>query len=337
MLTNAPNRTYPYTTLVYVTSHFGSAGWFSGSGVMIDANDVLTAAHLVYGADTGAADEVDVTVAQQGTDQPYGPSMRAGRFEYNTISDHGGVEDATSGQNDLAVIGLSKPVGSQSGTMALQPDFTGGTVNVTGYPASSGVGVEVTQTGTVTPDPLFATLNYGTVTASPGASGGPVWTQGTTGGASVVGVVATTAFAARLTAASVAQIQSWELKNKDLIGQGAPDATGFDRSYYLANNPDIAAAGVDPAAHYAAFGWREGRNPDSLFNTQYYLANNPDVRAAGIDPLMHYAAFGWREGREPSAAFDAVKYLADNPDVKAAGINPVVHYLSFGLREQRQV
>lgn len=334
-LTVTPNRTYPYTTLVYVTAHFANVGWFSGSGVMIDGNDVLTAAHLVYSADYGVADEVDVAPAAQGTDLPYG-TLRAGRFEYNPINDHGGAEDRASAQNDLAVVGLSQALGAKTGTMALKPDFSGGTVNLTGYPVSSGTAVQVTQSGTVTPNLLFNTLDYGSVTASAGASGGPLWVQDAAGPA-VVGVVATDSFAAQLTAASVAQIQSWEVQNKDLIGQGVPDATGFDRSFYLANNPDVAGAGVDPYAHYQAFGWREGRDPNALFNDRYYLANNPDVRAAGVNPLTHYIAFGWREGREPSATFDAVRYLADNPDVKAAGINPVIHYLTYGVREKRVI
>lgn len=34
---------------------------------------------------------------------------------------------------------------------------------------------------------------------------------------------------------------------------------GFDPCEYLAANPDVAAAGVDPVAHYQHFGWREGR------------------------------------------------------------------------------
>ena len=41
----------------------------------------------------------------------------------------------------------------------------------------------------------------------------------------------------------------------------------FDPVYYLAQNPDIAAAGADPYGHYMNQGWKEGRNPSALFNT----------------------------------------------------------------------
>ena len=41
----------------------------------------------------------------------------------------------------------------------------------------------------------------------------------------------------------------------------------FDPVYYLAQNPDIAAAGADPYGYYMNQGWKEGRNPSALFNT----------------------------------------------------------------------
>ena len=74
--------------------------------------------------------------------------------------------------------------------------------------------------------------------------------------------------------------------------------------YYLAHNPDVAAAHVDPLQHFRTFGWKEGRDPNALFDTSGYLAAYADVKAAGINPLDHYNTFGWREGRDPSADFD---------------------------------
>ena len=116
---------------------------------------------------------------------------------------------------------------------------------------------------------------------------------------------------------------------------GVAPVAEFDAAYYLANNPDVAAAGVDPAEHYATIGWKEGRNPDAFFNTDYYLNQNPDVAAAGIDPLTHYETDGWKEGRDPSADFSTSAYLQANPDVAAAGIDPLLHYLTYGAPEGR--
>jgi hypothetical protein len=109
----------------------------------------------------------------------------------------------------------------------------------------------------------------------------------------------------------------------------------FDRSYYLANNADVARNGIDPLTHYMQSGWKEGRNPSDLFNTNYYLGHNPDVRNADMNPLAHYAQSGWRENRDPSASFDTSFYLEHNPDVAAANINPLAHYMSSGRTEGR--
>ena len=110
---------------------------------------------------------------------------------------------------------------------------------------------------------------------------------------------------------------------------------GFDPVYYLRHNPDVAAAGVDPLLHFQIFGWREGRDPNALFDTAGYLAAYQDVAAAGVNPLDHYNAFGWHEGRDPSVGFDTASYLAAYPDVAAAGVNPLEHYLAFGVHEGR--
>lgn len=71
------------------------------------------------------------------------------------------------------------------------------------------------------------------------------------------------------------------------------------------------------------------------FDTAYYLAVNPEVAAAGVDPLDHFIQQGWREGRAPGPAFDVAYYLEANPDVAAAGTNPVVHYVWAGKAEGR--
>lgn len=109
----------------------------------------------------------------------------------------------------------------------------------------------------------------------------------------------------------------------------------FDPAYYLARNPDVAAAGVDPLLHYFTYGWKEGRDPSAYFDTNYYLKQNLDVAAAGVNPLLHFEAYGWKEGRQPSLVFDDAKYLAANPDVAAAGVDPLQHFMAYGQTEGR--
>ncbi len=109
----------------------------------------------------------------------------------------------------------------------------------------------------------------------------------------------------------------------------------FDSAYYLSNNPDVAAAGVDPYQHFMAHGWSEGRNPNAWFDVPYYLSQNPDVAAAGANALTHFEQHGWHENRDPSLLFSAAQYLAANPDVGAAGVDPLLHYVQNGQGEGR--
>ena len=50
-----------------------------------------------------------------------------------------------------------------------------------------------------------------------------------------------------------------------------------------------------------------------LFNRKWYLDNNPDVKASGMDPIIHYLQYGRKEGRLPSKDFKRVlSLLGDN-------------------------
>ena len=72
-----------------------------------------------------------------------------------------------------------------------------------------------------------------------------------------------------------------------------------------------------------------------FFDRNYYLKTYPDVRKADIDPLWLYIRTGWREGRNPSSIFEVSKYLINYPDVAAAQINPIIHYIRHGKDEER--
>ncbi len=145
----------------------------------------------------------------------------------------------------------------------------------------------------------------------------------------------------------------------------------FDAPWYLRAYGDVADSGVDPATHFVARGWQEGRKPNFYFDTGWYLHTNPDVARAGLNPVLHYIAAGEAEGRPPAEhfdlewyagrhageaeglllahflarkcsglvaplpEFDAAFYLARNPDVAAAGVDPFEHYLLYGFKEGR--
>ena len=99
----------------------------------------------------------------------------------------------------------------------------------------------------------------------------------------------------------------------------------FDAAWYLAQYPDVAAAGLDPALHYLRSGAAESRDPGPFFGTAAYLAANPDVAEAGINPVLHYLAQGAAEGRALGGSFDAQAYRADHPGLDA---NPLEHAIA---------
>lgn len=74
-------------------------------------------------------------------------------------------------------------------------------------------------------------------------------------------------------------------------------AAEFDPDWYRATYPDVAARGMDPAAHFLRHGAREGRNPGPEFDTLRYYDANPDVLEAGQIAFLHYLRHGRNEGR----------------------------------------
>ncbi|UVK55760.1 glycoside hydrolase family 99-like domain-containing protein [Mesorhizobium sp. AR02] len=76
----------------------------------------------------------------------------------------------------------------------------------------------------------------------------------------------------------------------------------FDGPWYLAQNRDVAASGIDPILHYIDHGAAEFRNPNPDFDTEYYLTSYPDVALAAMNPLDHYVRFGKSEECETRRA-----------------------------------
>ncbi len=122
-----------------------------------------------------------------------------------------------------------------------------------------------------------------------------------------------------------------------------------DRKAYLASNPDVAAAGVDPIIHYLRHGWREGRSPGTelhptpapqlpalattrvgsrLLDYAERLRQRLPAHSANIEPIVAWAF-------RARGLVDREAYLAVNADVAAAGVAPLIHYLRHGWREGR--
>ncbi len=125
---------------------------------------------------------------------------------------------------------------------------------------------------------------------------------------------------------------------------------GFDETFYLSKNPDVAAAVARGAlssgfAHWQQWGQAEGRpsidaRANPLYDEVGYLAANPDVAAAVAGGSLrsgydHYLAFGKAEGRSLTPLFDSAYYLSKNTDVATAKVDPWFHFMNYGWREGR--
>ncbi len=88
----------------------------------------------------------------------------------------------------------------------------------------------------------------------------------------------------------------------------------FNAQYYLTQNPDLIAAGINTVdaawAHYVNYGAAEAlngvssRSPAPWFDVQYYLSANPDLVTSGLTGAQlfeHFVKYGINEGRVPSA------------------------------------
>ena len=212
-----------YRSIVFIQSNFPSGASFGGSGVMVGPNDVLTASHVVYLEDQGgAANSVTVTPAVWGA-APYG-QVTSSSYQYFTDYDPGntkllqpgdGTPALTGSEHDVALIDLPTALGQQTGWMQLDPGFTQGVVNITGFPAAYGWTMTNDYTQ-VTQSPTDSVLFYPSVQLTPGNSGGPVWYQGADGG-HVVGVVSTANWAADIDGV-YGQLTQWMAANDGLIG-----------------------------------------------------------------------------------------------------------------------
>jgi len=88
----------------------------------------------------------------------------------------------------------------------------------------------------------------------------------------------------------------------------------------------VAAAAVDPIAHFCAHGWKENRQPNAYFEPAWYLANHAPARLAGGNPLIHYSRYGESAGARPSPRFDPDGYRRRYG--LGEGESPLRHYLS---------
>ena len=79
---------------------------------------------------------------------------------------------------------------------------------------------------------------------------------------------------------------------KDIVSQMTPDQIAEYTKVLLDPSRTIASTQIAD---------------QNTFNAEYYLAQNPDVAAAGVDPYSHYLQHGFNEGRAPNEAAPATQ------------------------------
>jgi hypothetical protein len=136
----------------------------------------------------------------------------------------------------------------------------------------------------------------------------------------------------------------------------------FDEQWYLAEYPDVAKSGINPARHYLWIGRKLGRKPSPQGKIQtaelMYDSAIEDVPPADSSPsgLVYPVsdasgvrltestrrALSRRSGGQDDYIYDLISkhfdedfYLSNYPDIAAANVDPIQHYLDNGWRENR--
>ncbi|MCC5450276.1 glycosyltransferase [Rheinheimera sp. UJ51] len=81
-----------------------------------------------------------------------------------------------------------------------------------------------------------------------------------------------------------------------LLANNVFDANWY-ATRYLQNKAEKAYQ-ANPLQHFLLIGAKLGLQPAPWFDNAWYLAKNPDVKTAGVNPLLHYLQHGVSEGRE---------------------------------------
>jgi glycosyltransferase involved in cell wall biosynthesis len=98
----------------------------------------------------------------------------------------------------------------------------------------------------------------------------------------------------------------------------------FEAAFYRGQFSPNEHVPSDLIHHYLTIGAAKGRDPCSWFSTSFYLAQNPDVAEAGINPFAHFLSQGRKEGRaakppepQPPKAADVLEDRDRSRDVFA--------------------
>src|ERR1700733_1636471 len=202
----------PYSAVVLIST--------GGTGFIIGPHTILTAAHVA----TDIADSTDqhIYLETNGSDLGSSISIDPNYVHIDSLWKKG----LHVPQNDLAIIDVKQDL-SAYGQFTLSTDFSGGTVNITGYPGSA-PGLQQ-YNGVTSVSPVLGTLAENPEVSEHGDSGGPLWISNGTA-FDAVGLVSgaiSSSADLKLTSADRAEIQNWIADDASLWVSSAKDEDGY--------------------------------------------------------------------------------------------------------------
>lgn len=177
--------TAPYSSICYITCEWADGSMTRASGIIIGANDVLTAHHVVYDAALGGyATRITISPGADTSplSTPYGSYSDVGVIYARTSDwdpDGDGLLYAHESQFDMAVLGMrSTAVSDRTGWVGISGAATDFSGKVDGYPARGTGLMEEAVFADASDD--FGVFDVG-FSLGPGASGGPLLRTDATG------------------------------------------------------------------------------------------------------------------------------------------------------------
>jgi len=263
---------------VQITSYYKNGRVLCGSGTIIGANDVLTAAHMVYSAENGGYPEyIEVTPYRFGDTKPFG-------IVYSTSYNVPTAWIANSDYiYDYALLKLDRAIGYYTGyaTPYVLDDYSLDVVSY-GYPGDLKDGESIVKTKGGNGFLAGGVVKYSNLDALSGQSGSGVFLDD--GGAKVIGVISHETLSpgynaiSPITKTAYSQITNWARENdSNLALRPTTDASLIDEGYalslfyygYLGRAPD--KTGLDYWLSALVAGSSLLEISKSFFNSQEYV------------------------------------------------------------------
>lgn len=181
----------PYRSVCLITCEWSNGTATRGSGVVVGANDVLTAHHVVYDAARGGY-PTSITIVPAADTTPYDAplgtwtdviAIDTRSANWDAYGDN--LLNSSEAQYDLALLGLRSAIGDTTGIIVPSALGGDGTATMVGYPGR-GTGL-MAQTARADADSEWSVFDLNAA-LGPGASGSPLL-QETATGTRVVGVL----------------------------------------------------------------------------------------------------------------------------------------------------